>query len=1044
MVPLRVTVEGFMSYRERAVLDFQGARLWALAGDNGAGKSAIFDAITFVLYGLHRGGKQGAPALINQQSDKLIVEYDFAINSDVYCVKRTVPRRGRSTYQAFSLGNLSNYQDNEFSPRAIPETDTDSKLEQWVRALTGLDVSTFTSAVLLQQGKSDALLNARGAAKHEILSQIIDLSAYKTLHQRADERHKDFARRRDAVNKQIAEIEPTNEEEIAIAADAVNRANLELRQIQQLLEQLAALKIHAKRWGELIVDHESLQRSVQEVKSLFEQVERIEREAARLAELERVLPKIEHLIEERSRLTLLDKQIAQYRERASEWEATLKQAQKQLQTASVERATLQERKAALEEQRNNALESLRESAPTIAELDELERTRQSIAVIDESLAKFPLDLDEQLEHLQAEMMRLAELKTAQPWLERFADARAAWHAANQREKETTEALAAVEEQIAEHKAKQKQVTQDVDMAEVTTARLRSEVIVAKTKEAEVQNQLNRFHQLDGLSECSYCGQRLTSAHVEKENERLEEALRTAQADARQAEEEFQQASSTLRQRQQTAQELANQLQSLEKERQGYQQQQRDAQRDCENANKDGLEARGNLPERFEAQISASTPDNAAAPFAGYYPSSADVETLRVQVTQYQSQEQAFRTLQLQEVKHARLRAQSELLETRVLMLEKKYPQDQIAALRRGYDATEAQVRDVKQALNVLEPLLNDVEVTYLAADKAVMEAEDAKSKAASEADKRLATRGEIERTVEQLVAALPEPWRDIGRNASAAGLATWQTEVDSLAGATERYVMLEGARNKQATDEQRLSQIERELQEIPTEARRAVAELEEKEKDGRNRQQEADKQRSEAEDKLRELTARKVKRSELEAELKGIERRVSLYGELARYLGRDYLQRHLLQQAEIQIVQHANDVLDRISGGTLRLELQSEAGDGSKALDLVAYNTETGYKPLPAFLLSGGQRFRVAVSLALGIGQYASQGVRSMEAVIIDEGFGSLDQQGRSEIIEQLKELGTILQRVIIVSHQQEFANSFPNRYIIQIEDGTSRVSLSE
>lgn len=57
MIPLRVYVENFMSYREGQELLFDNAPLWVLAGQNGAGKSTIFDAITFALYGLHRGGK---------------------------------------------------------------------------------------------------------------------------------------------------------------------------------------------------------------------------------------------------------------------------------------------------------------------------------------------------------------------------------------------------------------------------------------------------------------------------------------------------------------------------------------------------------------------------------------------------------------------------------------------------------------------------------------------------------------------------------------------------------------------------------------------------------------------------------------------------------------------------------------------------------------------------------------------------------------------------------------------------------------------------
>ena len=49
MIPLRVSLEGFLSYQEKQIIDFDGSTLWMLWGPNGVGKSAVFDAITFAL-----------------------------------------------------------------------------------------------------------------------------------------------------------------------------------------------------------------------------------------------------------------------------------------------------------------------------------------------------------------------------------------------------------------------------------------------------------------------------------------------------------------------------------------------------------------------------------------------------------------------------------------------------------------------------------------------------------------------------------------------------------------------------------------------------------------------------------------------------------------------------------------------------------------------------------------------------------------------------------------------------------------------------------
>lgn len=69
-----------------------------------------------------------------------------------------------------------------------------------------------------------------------------------------------------------------------------------------------------------------------------------------------------------------------------------------------------------------------------------------------------------------------------------------------------------------------------------------------------------------------------------------------------------------------------------------------------------------------------------------------------------------------------------------------------------------------------------------------------------------------------------------------------------------------------------------------------------------------------------------------------------------------------------------------------------------------SYNSETG-GAIPVSLLSGSQKFRVAASFALGIGQYAGQEGPRIQSVIIDEGFGSLDQKGQSDMFDGRQKL---------------------------------------
>src|SRR3954449_3845643 len=105
MIPRRVCLRGFLCYREEQEIDFAGSTLWMLSGLNGSGKSAIFDAVTYALFGHHRGGATGAVELINKDSDTLAVEFEFLLDGHLCKAKRTLKRDtkggARGTQQMF-------------------------------------------------------------------------------------------------------------------------------------------------------------------------------------------------------------------------------------------------------------------------------------------------------------------------------------------------------------------------------------------------------------------------------------------------------------------------------------------------------------------------------------------------------------------------------------------------------------------------------------------------------------------------------------------------------------------------------------------------------------------------------------------------------------------------------------------------------------------------------------------------------------------------------------------------------------------------------
>jgi DNA repair exonuclease SbcCD ATPase subunit len=170
-----------------------------------------------------------------------------------------------------------------------------------------------------------------------------------------------------------------------------------------------------------------------------------------------------------------------------------------------------------------------------------------------------------------------------------------------------------------------------------------------------------------------------------------------------------------------------------------------------------------------------------------------------------------------------------------------------------------------------------------------------------------------------------------------------------------------------------------------------------------------------------------------------------LWRRLVALLGRHGLLRHLMTHAEEAIVDYANAILDRLACGRLFLELRMQCAKdrntgGDRALDLLVRTASADRELQEVSFLSGSQRFRIAVSLSLAIGQYSSHTRRPVQGVIIDEGFGCLDSVNRQVMIQELHHLRNYLQCVLIVSHQEEFATAFSDGYQCEVVDGTTRL----
>jgi DNA repair protein SbcC/Rad50 len=222
MIPLRITMKGFLCFKEEQVLDFNGASLWVLSGGNGRGKSAVFDAMTFALFGAHRGGKTDFQKLINDESDRLAVDFEVDLGGSVYHIHRSLARGNRSVERQVFF-----HEPGGRGP-AVPETHTDAGYKAWLADRLGLSYETFTTSVLLLQGQSEKLLSANPESRKTVLGDVADIAAYQALHKVADERRRDGAAAAKEARHRLNARPPIDPATIEEAAQEVIEAEAKL------------------------------------------------------------------------------------------------------------------------------------------------------------------------------------------------------------------------------------------------------------------------------------------------------------------------------------------------------------------------------------------------------------------------------------------------------------------------------------------------------------------------------------------------------------------------------------------------------------------------------------------------------------------------------------------------------------------------------------------------------------------------------------------------------------------------------------------------
>jgi exonuclease SbcC len=243
MIPIRLELENFLCYRQPVPLDFSGLHVACLAGDNGAGKSSLLDAITWALWGKARARRDDE--LIHLGQSEMQVEFTFDLEGNRYRVlrQRKAGKRGRSVLE-FQVAD-----DGVF--RSISES-TIRQTQAKINDLLRLDYDTFLNSAFLRQGRADEFTIKTPGERKQILADILGLEQWGRYEERAKEQIKATDERMAVVTARLEEIdrELAREEEyradLATAqaealrlTDALRQAEARLRDVQAARQDLA-------------------------------------------------------------------------------------------------------------------------------------------------------------------------------------------------------------------------------------------------------------------------------------------------------------------------------------------------------------------------------------------------------------------------------------------------------------------------------------------------------------------------------------------------------------------------------------------------------------------------------------------------------------------------------------------------------------------------------------------------------------------------------------------------------------------------------------
>jgi exonuclease SbcC len=262
LIPVTLTLKNFLSYGENVPpLDFTQFHIACLSGDNGKGKSALLDALTWVVWGEGRKSSQEKKAdhsLLRIGQKEMQVEFVFDLEGDRYRIIRNYSLAGKSARSGLEFQVCEQKDNNKYISLTCPSIrETQERITKTLR----IDYRTFINSAFILQGRIDEFSRKNARERKEILSEILGLSHYDELANLAKSHLKEInnimitkGSRLEYIYQEIANID-AYQQKIKGLSDSYEDISQKIKknedQLNQLKEDINLLKHKKEQFEEL-------------------------------------------------------------------------------------------------------------------------------------------------------------------------------------------------------------------------------------------------------------------------------------------------------------------------------------------------------------------------------------------------------------------------------------------------------------------------------------------------------------------------------------------------------------------------------------------------------------------------------------------------------------------------------------------------------------------------------------------------------------------------------------------------------------------------